>query len=220
MKRWLINYIALLIAVLSVIFSFAGCIDADELMIDMGFYDKKSSVNKNVSVLFRNSAGVICYDKETKRSVMRGTRVTFQIGIDENYVYTGNSVGAEFSEETGKLIIASVDGPMTVDVYVEQKINLHYVEYYVYDAVTGEPTDAATIKLTGSVWEKSEHTVSLEASVDEGYEIVCWSKDSNYVNGHANSNAQLLTDTNILEYAVSDIGIHKIYLNVTQTEAP
>ena len=71
----------------------------------------------DVRVILRDCDG-ITIDGDNIVDVKAGRTVTFRVSLDEGYVYVGNTAGAEFSEENGRLRLTNVFAPTTVDMLV------------------------------------------------------------------------------------------------------
>lgn len=70
----------------------------------------------DVRVIIRCGEGV-SVEGDSIVDTKSGRTVTFKINVGEGYVYIGNSAGAEYNPESGKLRLSQVFAPTTVDVY-------------------------------------------------------------------------------------------------------
>lgn len=77
----------------------------------------KIDENYDVRVILRECKG-ITIDGDNIIDTKSGRTVTFKVTVDSGYVYLGNTAGAEYVEESGRLRISKVFAPMTVDVIV------------------------------------------------------------------------------------------------------
>ena len=108
----------LIAAALAVILALmlAGCADEPE-----------KSDGYSVRVILRRCDGISISGKNIAE-VEAGRTVTFRVSIDEGYIYIGNTAGAEYDEEDGRLRLKDVFAPTTVDMIVLPKSEVVYLE--------------------------------------------------------------------------------------------
>jgi hypothetical protein len=182
---------------------FSGCFDLDEMAIDMGFYQEKRNVNQRVNVILRTPKGVVCLDDETVVNRWIGDKVTFNVRIDNNYIYIGNSGGAIYNPETKKLIIESVKAPTTMDIEVVDKNDVYYIE------ILGRPSSVEIEYVQGNQWSYVQQEVTILAKIPDNFVFLGWSVGDTLDRG-----GFMLCETEQLVYTPSKRGINKIYINL------
>ncbi len=81
----------------------------------------------SVRVILRRCDGISISGKNITE-VEAGRTVTFKVSIDEGYIYLGNTAGADYDEEDGRLRLKDVFAPTTVDMIVVPKSEVVYLE--------------------------------------------------------------------------------------------
>lgn len=204
MKRVFAKLAILLVVLTTVVSSFGGCIDTDELITDLGLYEDNKNMNNRFEVLLRTCQGVTCYDDDLLRKVYKGESTVFRISIADDFIYLGNSAGVPYNG--GALKIEDVKAPLTVDIYALYKRDVYYVELASVQNV------AVSIK-EGEEWSYTPHSVTLEVIVPEGYKFLCWTDGREWVSGASYIG---LSETCTVE--IKEKGIHTIYANVIREE--
>ncbi len=73
-----------------------------------------------VRVMLRPCEG-ITINGDNIADVTAGRNVSFKVSLDDGYVYIGNTAGAEFDEERGRLRLSDVIAPATIDMIVAKE---------------------------------------------------------------------------------------------------
>lgn len=98
---------ALLASALAGMLTLCGCADAYKPVKD----------SYGIRVMLRDCEG-ITIEGDNIIDTEYGRSVTFRMSIDDDYIYIGNSAGAEYNPETGRLRLTNIIAPATVDVSV------------------------------------------------------------------------------------------------------
>ena len=81
----------------------------------------------SVRVILRRCDGISISGKNIA-DIEAGRTVTFRVSVDDDYIYIGNTAGAEYDEESGRLRLNNVIAPTTVDMIVVPKSEVVYLE--------------------------------------------------------------------------------------------
>ena len=109
-----------------------GCIDMDEIMVDLGFADEVDNMNNRVTVVVRDTDGVSLKDgTEPVQEVKRGYQFRVQFRVEPGYVYLSNSVGGEvvYNADTNYyvLTVRKVSAAMTIDINVVDRDEVYEI---------------------------------------------------------------------------------------------
>ena len=100
MKNRLLKIFLLISIAIICATSLCACFDIDDTIVDLGLYKDKKQVNNKYTVIFRECAGVsLAEEQEEILSIKSGSDAEFKIVISENYIYLGNTVGAEYDSK-------------------------------------------------------------------------------------------------------------------------
>ena len=167
-----IKLLVLLSLLLVCIASLCSCFDIDEILVDLGVYEKNSKVNESFTVILRETAGVTIEgeDDENVKNIKSGGTAKFKISISESYIYLGNTAGAIYDAEKGELTLKKVNAPTTIDIILVAKSELYSVE-----VVKTEPRGIVEY-VSGTIFSVEPQEVVLKATVPDGYIFIGWSK--------------------------------------------
>ncbi len=169
MKLRHIKIVFLLTVLLVSVLSLCSCFDFDQLVVDLGFYQKNTKANEKFTVVVRETDGVRISGDSVKE-VSSGQKVVFNVTIDEdNYVYLGNTAEAYYDPEKKTITVSRVDSPLTIDFILVDKSELYCVNVY-------SNISSYYIKFEkGSEWMVEPEEVTLKATEPEGFTFQGWS---------------------------------------------
>lgn len=190
----------ILVATLAVL---CGCIDIDELKVDLGLADEPENMNNKVTVIVKETEGITLKnaDEDTIREIKRGNQCRIQFRVDSGYVYISNSVGADvtFNDDTGYyvLTIRKVTAPMTVVINVIDRDKVYEVSV---KKTHGEGKVTFTAGSSGVMLEPQPCTVKAELPKGSNdYVFTGWSLGASLSEG-----GKLLSTSEIYEYTPTD----------------
>ena len=161
------RYATFLMVLLLLISSLCSCFDIDELIVDLGLYKENKHVNEKYKVHFRESEGVFCEEAEVVKTIPRGGPVIFKLRINNNYVYMGNSAGADYDEATGTIRVDAVYAPMTIDVYAAFKYDIYCIEFDIPDTCRIE-------FIEGKQYSETAESVTVKIIYPQEYRFDGW----------------------------------------------
>ncbi len=119
-----------------------------------------------VKVLLRECEGIVI-DGDSLVEVDAGRMVTFKVSLKEGYVYVGNTAGAEYDPEDGKLRLLKVYAPATIDMIVVPESEAIHV-----DVKTNIPE---TVVSSSAYILGAEGNVTVKADESRLYRFAGWS---------------------------------------------
>lgn len=119
-----------------------------------------------VKVILRESEG-ISIDGDNITEVKAGRNVTFKVTINDGYVYIGNTAGAEFDSESGRLRLHDVTAPATIDIIAVKaedviKFNLENKRQSCRVSINGESGGEKLLGYPGEITVEAEETSTLK----------------------------------------------------------
>lgn len=139
----------------------------------------------DVRVILRECEG-ITIDGETVKNIKSGRGVTFNVTVNEGYIYIGNTADAEFDAEKGKLRLTNVLYPETIDMIVIPESQAIYL--------TVKKTHDAGEVSSDSMLLSDPKEVELSAKGTETLEFLGWSYDEAVEDG-----AELISSEELLK---------------------
>ena len=203
MKLSRLKVCLLLTLVLMSLFALCSCFDIDDMIVDLGLYQNNKRVNNKFTVVFRECDGVMLDedDEGAVRSVTKGTNVKFKVKISDNYIYLGNTVGAQYKD--GVVTLEDVSAPVTIDLILIAKSELYCVDVY-------KNHNAANVVFTkGGAWAAEPTEVTLRALTPTGYIFRGWSSGNFLVN----NGVLLSTEEEYTFTPAKDERMVKVYAN-------
>ena len=187
--------------------SFCSCFDFDDMVVDLGiheFFNQKKKVNNEFTVIFRTCEGVsLDPDEDEVKSVKSGSDAEFEVTISENYIYLGNTVGAEYDAKNGRVVLEDVQAPTTIDLILIAKSELYCVE------VNKNHDSGIVLFEKGGAWSVDPGEITLKAVSPNGYVFRGWSSGNYLVN-----NGVLLSKDEVYTFTqTQDIKMTRIYAN-------
>lgn len=208
-KRYLKIFLLIAVTVICLA-SFCSCflVDKfDDLVVNSGVHDflnQKKNVNKEFTVVFRTCEGVVLDSEEEEvKTVKSGSDVEFKVTISENYIYLGNTVGAEYDAKKGLIILKEVQAPTTIDLILISKTELFCVDIY-------KNHDSGLVVFEkGGAWSVEAGEITLKAMSPDGYVFRGWSSGNFLVNG-----GELLSNEEVYTFTqTEDERITRVFAN-------
>ncbi len=187
MKKRLLLLFTVLCA-LVITFTFFGC-DEEPTII--------TSSNYEVKVVLRECEGMTITSDNSK-TVKSGKDTYFEIEIDDDYIYLGNTANASFNERNGRLSVMHVLYPQTIDVILVPKSEMLQL--------TVENDRGLTRITEGSEWWAEPGVATVVASGYAGDMFIGWS-----LNNYIEDGGTLLSTE--LEYTFYMNKTTKLYAN-------
>lgn len=199
MKAKYLKYILVVLMLTLAFATLCGCIDMDEIMVDLGLTDEVDNMNNRVTVVIRDIDGISLRDgTDPVQEVKRGTQFRLQFRVDPGYVYVSNSVGGEvvYNADTGYyvLTVRTVSAAMTIDLLVVDRDEVY--EITLEKTLPGAKVNFA--KGSSSVMLEPE-TCTVTAEYPDGYIFNGWSLGAALTDG-----GTLISTDTTLKYTPAD----------------
>lgn len=121
----------------------------------------------SVRVMLRECEGISISGKAIA-DVDAGRTVTFNVSVDDGYIYIGNTAGAVYNAEKGTLRLSNIIAPATVDMIVVPKDEAIY-----FNAEASNP--ACAVNIPSKILAKPE-LLTLSASGSDRFDFKGWSE--------------------------------------------
>ena len=157
--------------------TFCGCFDIDDVIVDLGLYQRNTKANTKFTVVVRETAGVTV-DGDSVKEVASGQKAVFKVSIDENnYVYLGNTADASYNSKDKTLTVSRVQSPMTIDFILVDKSELYCVNTY------SNVSSGYISFVQGSSLMLEPEKVTVQVTVPSGYIFQGWTVGEYLDNG-------------------------------------